>query len=732
MGRALLWFATAFIFVVGFGFTLGFPTASMVENEAFRDILQAAFLALIVWALFKYSRPFFSWFLPAHRRYEPTIQSRKIQGAIAEVVMFGAGFFITLVVLMVLRFTYFHFSTSTGLNEFYAEQAEDYQEYAIIDSLWNRNSTFIREYLEKYGEPQPDTGIKAWVAGPEKAKYDAIMQRTEEITRKYDKFREENSIDYSWKDYATWDEDFFNFGYAAGYKFYDTLPLNKYLNPSYITAFAFDTIDNLWWLFYLVVIGLFLAGYFATRDQVAKFFKPFIRFFETGRFGLGGSGRFAGLAEEWDMLYKTKGKNTIYLGESMYASRYKIGIEDDRHMFTIGGSRGGKGVSAVIPNLILWPGSVVVIDPKAVNTIVTAERRKEFGGVHVIDPFQQATKHLNGMSSASINPLELIDKTSFRARDDIKRLASALVIRNTGTKDPHWDDEAETVIAAMIAHIMSKRENPHLGMLSEMVYQSPDDMEELWLDMAVNYDFESLARNAALGRLEASGTDESKSVMVNVRKHVDWLGGGPTVDAIKASSFHLPDIKKEPTSLYIVVPYEMLEVQSRFVRLIINTVINQMTVGGRSKQPVLMVMDEFLALGYMKEIKKAIAVLAEYGLVLWPIVQELTSMEEIYGQNLSPFFTNSRAVQVFAISDEKSKDYVSKELGARGIAKLLANSNSNQTVPFRTPDELEKEISREGGLQYVLMAGKAPMLLKKTPYFSSSYFSGKYKPDPHF
>ena len=618
--KAVLWYIFAVFLFTSFGLIIRIPPDSMIENESLRELLQVGVTAVLLWLFFRYIRPFYSWFLPTTRRYEPTIQSRRLQGMLAEISMFT--------LIFVAPFTFVTF----------------YQ------------YTKIRKGFEDIAAQGGSFGETAEILLADKSELLSISMKT--------------ALDY-------------------------------------------------WWVYLLLAIIGAAIVYF-NRQEFAKAVVPIIRFFETGRFGRGGSARFAGLVEEWNMLFMHQGTNRIYLGESMYNPLLKIGIEDDRHMFTIGGSRGGKGVSAVIPNLIMWQGSVVCIDPKAVNTIVTAERRTLFGDVHIIDPFKQTTEHVDmskaEISTASINPLDLIDKESFRARDDIKRLASALVIRSSGTKDPHWDDEAETVIAGMIAYILATKENPHLGMLSDLVYQSEDDMDKLWVEMGVTYEFESLARNAALGRIQAAGSDENKSVMVNVRKHLDWLGGGPTVEAMKHSNFHLPDIKEKPTSVYVVVPYEMLEVQARFVRLIINTIISQMTIGGRSKQPVLMIMDEFLALGYMKEIKQAIAVLAEFGLVLWPIVQELTSMEEIYGKNLSPFFTNSRAVQVFAISDEKSKDFVSKELGARALRKLLVNNNTNETVPFRTPDELEKEISRDANLQYVMMAGRAPMLLKKTPY----------------
>ena len=54
-----------------------------------------------------------------------------------------------------------------------------------------------------------------------------------------------------------------------------------------------------------------------------------------------------------------------------------VGVRDDRHICTIAGSRAGKGVSAIIPNLIHYQGSVLAIDPKGELASITAQRRAE-------------------------------------------------------------------------------------------------------------------------------------------------------------------------------------------------------------------------------------------------------------------------------------------------------------------------------------------------------------------
>ncbi len=69
-----------------------------------------------------------------------------------------------------------------------------------------------------------------------------------------------------------------------------------------------------------------------------------------------------------------------------------VGVADNRHLMTVAGSRTGKGTSVIVPNLLVYPGSVLVLDPKGENATLTARRRAEGLGhdVYVIDPFGTA------------------------------------------------------------------------------------------------------------------------------------------------------------------------------------------------------------------------------------------------------------------------------------------------------------------------------------------------------
>jgi type IV secretion system protein VirD4 len=130
-----------------------------------------------------------------------------------------------------------------------------------------------------------------------------------------------------------------------------------------------------------------------------------------------------------------------------------IGWRDDRHLVTIAGSRAGKGVSLIIPNLLFYEGSAVVIDPKGENARVTAGRRgkgTKAGGpglgqdVHVLDPFEKS-----GATSGCFNPLQEIDLESEDFAEDAALFADAL-ITHPDKGERHWTESAQAVLRALI------------------------------------------------------------------------------------------------------------------------------------------------------------------------------------------------------------------------------------------------------------------------------------------
>jgi type IV secretory pathway TraG/TraD family ATPase VirD4 len=468
------------------------------------------------------------------------------------------------------------------------------------------------------------------------------------------------------------------------------------------------------WILPTALVLYILQRLFVKRSGVGRIHERVNHFLQKGRFGGGGSARIAGLFEEWTELFKHQ-KSGLYMGRSLYSPFTTIGLEDPRHMLTVAGTRGGKGSSVIIPNLLLHQDSVLVVDPKGTNTLVTARARREMGQtVHTIDPFG-----ITGETNlASFNVLDELNLNSQTIREEVIRIAEALIVRTGKEKDPHWDDSAEQILSGYITHLISSPDyvDPNLSMLKGMFHLVGEKRNTLWAKMALNEAAGGLAQEAAHRMIELEGSNELKSFFSSLSKHISWLSSPSLVRTMKDSTFRFSDLKNAPTTVYLVLPPYLLKLHNRFLRLFINSFLNQMSIGGKAKVPVLVMMDEFLALGRMRELQEAFPLMAGYNMVMWPFVQNMNGLEELYGKDgADAFVSNVRAIQVFSLTGGSTARFVSDQLG-----KARSTRKEDQTELLREPDEVTAEVAKENKKQYILRAGKPALILERVAYYESA------------
>ncbi len=468
------------------------------------------------------------------------------------------------------------------------------------------------------------------------------------------------------------------------------------------------TIESEWPVFLALALACYSLTHWLIKRLAVSVHGSALNFFEAGRFGVGGSARFAGLIEEWALRYRQWGRKrggALFMGRSLYHRLLHIAIEDDRHMLTIAGSRSGKGATVIIPNLLVWEGSALVIDPKGTNAIVTAERRRQMGQeVYIVDPFRVLPEN----ESDGFNPLESLLLESKTIREEIGVLADALVVADASQKNgTHWDDGARTIIGGLIAQLISSPDykDPSLPMIRDLLALGPNEQNRLWAAMSLNQKAGDLARDAGSRIIRGLATDEIQNILSNADKHSEWLGSSAIQSVLKRSTFKFSELKDRPTTIYLVVPPRFLDIHRRFLRLFINLALGEMSRGGRSKTKVLMILDEFQQLGKMIEVEKAFRLLAGYNFIVWPFVQDFGGLLELYGNGVNAFLSSSRAVQVFSLNDTQSLEFISKHIGARSM-RFAASADAPFATPLRTPDEVSKETSLESGQQYILRAGR--------------------------
>lgn len=173
------------------------------------------------------------------------------------------------------------------------------------------------------------------------------------------------------------------------------------------------------------------------------------------------------------------------------------------HLLTIAPTRSGKGVGAIIPNLLTADRSVFCIDPKGENARITARARSRFGQVYVLDPFE-----ISGQPSAAFNPLAGLDPDSLDLAEDAALLADALVHDPPGqVGEAHWNEEAKALIAGLILYVVCEEPaaTRTLANVRELLTLSPGDFAATLKIMQETMGAGGLIRRAAnrhLGKSE--------------------------------------------------------------------------------------------------------------------------------------------------------------------------------------------------------------------------------------
>jgi type IV secretion system protein VirD4 len=321
----------------------------------------------------------------------------------------------------------------------------------------------------------------------------------------------------------------------------------------------------------------------------------------------------------------------------------------DRHLITVSPSRGGKGTTAIIPALLsaACGSSAVIIDPKGQNAAVTARRRRELGHkVMLLNPFKLHAPLFEAQgfpATHQFNPLAGFDPTSENFVADVTALAEALII--SSDRDPHWGDSARDLVTALMMYVcVDAEETQTLPRVRELLTQpisgkpEPDEDDESDKQPkrkaappgTLAY---TLAQVAACGFppaeqrasrfLDTSGR-EFQSILSTSLTQTAFLDDPAIAYSLGGDDFRFLDLKREPVTVYLILPSRYLAAYTRWLRLMVVSAINDLTsTPDRPDKPVLLVLDEFAQLGHLSAIETAMALAAGYGLQIWPILQDI-------------------------------------------------------------------------------------------------------------
>jgi len=430
-----------------------------------------------------------------------------------------------------------------------------------------------------------------------------------------------------------------------------------------------------------------------------------------------------------------------------------IGIHDDRHIVTVAGTRAGKTLT-VDANLFFYDGSAVVIDPKGHSAMNTAEARAKLGqDVHIVDPFG-IVKGSAEKYRASFNFLERLNHANPHIVEDVVDIVDAIIKTSGQEKDPHWDESAGEFFGGLVLHVRFTQKydknDRHLGMVYRVAMRalaptSANDetlaLQTAMLDTAeylTKSGFEDIAdaiTDSAVSFYEKSENERS-SVLSTLRRHMKFLSF-PAMRKVNAhNSFDLRDLKRSENgmTIYIVLPATRMGLCSRFCRLFVNSLLADMEREPEApKHPVLLILDEFPVLGYMRQLEDAAGQMASFGVKMWIILQDWGQGKALYKDRFESFAANAGVFQAFGNVDQTTTEYISSRLGKTPVMTTTAREVDAQSrekgltgrderveqFSLATPDEISRMFSRADPQkrQLILHAGLSPYIIQRVEHY---------------
>jgi type IV secretion system protein VirD4 len=405
------------------------------------------------------------------------------------------------------------------------------------------------------------------------------------------------------------------------------------------------------------------------------------------------------------------------------------------HVMLYAPTRTGKGVGVVIPNLLTWPDSVVVLDIKRENWTASAGYRAAHGQqVILFDPLDPEGR------TARFNPLGHIDRTDpVAVLDELQRLA-VMLFSAKGSGEHFWDLAARTGFIGVGALVAETPEVPFsLGTIySELTAGDPRTrLPALVAARAEGGKPVSSGCAKAIADFCASSENTFAGVAQTITSRMGlWLN--PRIcAATDASDFDLRDLKRLRMSLYLAVSPDNLARIAPLYALLTQQLIDlntrELPKAGQPNVLLLVVLDEFSKLGQAEVLAKAFSYVAGYGLRLLPVLQSPAQLRAEYGPDVAEeIMTNCGAEIVFAPKELKVAQDISERLGtwtyvgrSRSRPTLLSHGHrstteSDQPRALMLPQEL---IGMSPNRLIVLRAGMPPVRGRKIVYWREKAFT---------
>jgi type IV secretion system protein VirD4 len=412
------------------------------------------------------------------------------------------------------------------------------------------------------------------------------------------------------------------------------------------------------------------------------------------------------------------------------------------HVLCFAPTRSGKGVGLVVPTLLTWPGSAIVHDIKGENWTLTAGWRARFGRVLLFDP--------TNADSAAYNPLLEVRRGEWEVRD-VQNIADVLVDPEGALeRRNHWEKTSHSLLVGAILHVLYAEPDKTLAGVANFLSDPKRPIESTLRAMMTTPHLGPRGVHpvvASAARELLNKSDNERSGVLSTAMSFLGLYRDPVVAHVtRQCDWRICDLVEgaHPTTLYLVVPPSDISRTKPLIRLILNQIGRRLTEHLEAKtrhHRLLLMLDEFPALGRLDFFESALAFMAGYGLKSFLIAQSLNQIEKAYGQNNS-ILDNCHVRVSFATNDERTAKRVSDALGMATELRAMKNYAGHRLSPWLghlmvSRQETARPLLTAGEVmqlppddELVLVSGCHPIRAKKARYYENHELKARILPPP--
>jgi type IV secretion system protein VirD4 len=411
------------------------------------------------------------------------------------------------------------------------------------------------------------------------------------------------------------------------------------------------------------------------------------------------------------------------------------------HVLCFAPTRSGKGVGLVIPTLLTWPGSTIVHDIKGENWSLTSGFRARLGHVLLFDPTDSR--------SAAYNPLTEVRRGATEVRD-VQNIADVLVDpEGSIERRNHWEKTSHSLLVGAILHVLYAEADKTLAGVATFLSDPARPIEATLRAMMTTRHLGDAVHPvvAQSARELLNKSENERSGVLSTAMSFLGLYRDPVVAQVTArSDWRILDLvaARHPVSLYLVVPPSDISRTKPLVRLVLNQIGRRLTesledVGSRHR--LLLMLDEFPALGRLDFFESALAFMAGYGMKSFLIAQSLNQIEKAYGPN-NAILDNCHVRVAFASNDERTARRISDSLGMATEMRAMRNYAGHRLAPWLSHlmvsrQETARPLLTSGEVmqldpsdELVLVSGLPPIRARKVRYYEDRTFRRRLLPAP--